>query len=65
MFKHNTWGNHLEVPDCKPDSPNVLFPECFAGLQCLPVLESSEDAVVEEQRREVAKKFGRGAPLGD
>ena len=44
VFEHNICGNQLEGLDCTSDSPNVLSLECFAGLRCFPVLESSEDA---------------------
>ena len=67
VFKHNICGYQLEVPDCTLDSPNFLFPECIAGLLCPPVWVSSGDAAPKEQRGEVAKESGRGAPppLGD
>ena len=32
VFKHNIYGDHLEVPDCTPDFPNFLSPECVIGL---------------------------------
>ena len=54
MFKHNIWGDQLEVLDCTLDSSNFLFPKCVVGLLSPPVLVSSRDAVVEEHRREVA-----------
>ena len=34
VFKHNIYGDQLEIPDCMPDSPNFLSPECFVSLRC-------------------------------
>ena len=57
VFKHNICGDQLEVPDCAPDSPNFLFPECVAGLRCLLVRVSSGDKAAGEHRREVAESL--------
>ena len=43
VFKHNIYGDQLEVLDCMPDSPNFISSECFASPRCTPVSASSED----------------------
>ena len=65
MLKHNIYGDQLEVPDCMPDSPNFLSPECFESLRCPSILVSSEDAATRVHRREMAEEPSRGALLGD
>ena len=65
VFKHNIYGDQLEILDCMPDSPNFLSPECFVSLRCPPVSTSSEDAAAKVHCREVAEELRRGVPLGD
>ena len=65
VFKHNIYGDQLEVPDCAPDSPNFLFSEYITGLLCPLFWVSSRDTTSEEYCREVVEESGRGAPLGD
>ena len=65
MFKHDICGDQRKVPDCMPDSPNFLPPECFASPRCPPVSASSEDAVTGVHRGEVAGELERGALAGD
>ena len=65
VFKHNIYGDQLEVLDCTPDSSNFLFPKCVAVLRCPPVWVSFGDAAAMELRREVAEESSRGAPLRD
>ena len=56
VFKHDIRGDQPEIPDCKPDSPGFLSPECFTGLGCLPVSASFEDAtIVGRLRRSLGK----------
>ena len=33
VFKHNIYGDQLEVSDCMPDSPNFICPECLTRLR--------------------------------
>ena len=65
VLKQNTCGNPLEVTDCTLDSPNVLYPKCFAGLRCPLVLDSSKDAIFRERHREMVEESGKGVPLED
>ena len=37
VFKHNIYGDRLEVPDGMPDSTDSLPPEFFMNLGCPPV----------------------------
>ena len=47
VFKHNIYGDQLEVPDCMSDSPNFLSLECLVSLRCHLVSASSEDTAAE------------------
>ena len=49
VFKHDIYGDQLEVPDCTPDSPNFLSPKCFASLRC-PLVSAFSEAEVAAQR---------------
>ena len=54
VFRHNIYGDYLEVPDGMPDSSVPLPPEFFANPRCPPVPTTTKDTATEAHLSEAA-----------
>ena len=61
MFKHNIYGDQLEVPDGMPDSFDPLSPEFFANPRCPPTLATTEVTTAKVDQSKATKELEKSA----